>query len=254
MGILKGNGVEILITDNPGTPFERGKGSSAHVPASTADEETFYQKDFSLGGFDAHIKYGKPKQLAEEKILMLFGNQAFTTLALCTIPADKLKTRQQVLAALMTLVVDTSLHPDYASFNNFTVDESRSVFKFNSNASTFSCYTVGGKGNVEDNYVTVARLPAFSKSEDLRDCCRSLAGRTKSSMNVSSVTEGAIKINGQPAYETTLTGSVNGISKKCYFLVVGNARSSVYLIGVTNQDKPFLFKECIALAQTLRLK
>lgn len=254
--LVKDNGTEILILDSPGRAFGEGADTVSKSHLQNSKEITFYEKNFILGAYKANIAYGKIKKENKEKIILKFGDTEFTGAALCTLPDNNKEAREEILAALQTIFLDKSINIDYAALNNYSLDTSKSVFKFNKNSSLIFYYTLYGKGDVDNNYVAIARIAALPNMDYMRDASKELVRRMKSESGViiDHIEEKVVNIKGQPAYETIMRGMVNGTSDSIYLLLMGNEKSSIYFVGMIDESKAVLFNECKALAQTIQLK
>lgn len=251
--LRKSDGCEIQVMDGIGNPFDRDK-EVQRTSQTTSGELTFYKKNFSFGGYDANIRYGKIKRENRERIFLTFGDSQFTVLVMCILPDDNKEARQEMVNALKTIFVDKSVQIDYAAFNNYSLDLTHSAFKFNKNAALLFYYTVDGKGDADSNYVIIARIPALPRIEEMEGCAKALARRFAAKMTDIDTDEERISIGGQPAYRISMKGMLANQPKNVYLVVMGNQKSSVYFMGYVDGDKAELYKDCRALAQTLRLK
>ncbi|NML40689.1 hypothetical protein HHL17_26060 [Chitinophaga sp. G-6-1-13] len=252
--ISKADGADIMLMESRGRALDKNK-DMVPVPKESRAAVTFFQKNFMLNGYQANIIYGKVRKEKEEKINLVTGDDSFIMVALCKIPENNTVDRDEIITALKTAIVDKSVELDYDALKNYSLDFSHSVFKMNKNAAGIFYYTVDGKGDAVNNFVTtMGQLPAMPRVEDMKNCARGLAKQIVAKMVVKTGEEKVISIRGKPAYEITMKAELGGISQNVYLLILGNDKSAVYYLGYINDDQPALWKECKQLAQTLQLK
>ncbi|MCF6405020.1 hypothetical protein L3C95_19115 [Chitinophaga filiformis] len=254
--LVKDNGTEILILDSPGRAFGEGEDKVSTSRLQNSKEITFYEKDFIIGSYEANIRYGKIKKEKREKIVFKFGDAEFTGAAICTLPDNNREAREEIIAALLTIFFDKSINIDYAALNNYSLDTSKSVFKFNKNSSLIFYYTADGKGDIDNNYVAIVRGPALPNLDYMRGASKELVRRMKdeNGVTIDHIEENVVNIKGQPAYESIMRGIANGTPDSMYLLLMGNETSSIFFMGMIDENKALLFNECKALAQTIQLK
>jgi len=218
----------------------------------------YYQKEFKLGEYDAYLVYGPDYKPNLDQMVLIFGDNDFTVMIAGELPRNDDKARQEIVSALLTAYLDKSVTPDYSALANFTIDVSKSDFKFNSNVSQIFFYTIDGQGdpqnNVENN-IMVATYPPLANFDALKANAQSMIERYKNSgFNIPTFEEKEIKINGIRAYEITFTGSVQGKSVKVYQVELGNDKATIQFLGMAYDRQEELFKQFKDIAQTLRIK
>jgi len=219
----------------------------------------YYQKEFKLGEYDAHLVYGSDYKPNLDQMVLIFGDNEFTVMIAGELPSNDDKARQEIISALLTAYLDKSVTPDYSVLENFTLDVSKSEFKFNSNMSQMFVYTIGGQGdpqnNAFENKIIVATFPPLENFDAIKANAQSMVQRYKNSgFNIPTFEEKEIKINGISAYEITFTGSVQGKSVKVYQVELGDDKATLQFLGMAFDRQDELFKQFKDVAQTLRTK
>ncbi len=228
--------------------FEEAKGLSSS-----------YQKEFKLGDYDAFLIYGPDnKRPGCDQILLLFGDKEFGAMIVGEIPRNNEKTRQEVLAALLTAYVDKSATADYSALQNFTVDVSKSEFRFFRNASQTFLYTIDGKGDFNipfQDEIMIMTLPPMDNFDARKAYAQSMIQRYKNDgISIPDFEEKEIKINSESAYEITFTGEFQGKSVKVYQVVTGDNKATILFCGLAYTRQEELFEQFKDVAQTLRTK
>ncbi|RFS26917.1 hypothetical protein DVR12_03785 [Chitinophaga silvatica] len=249
--LKKDDGSEIMIADFPESKFNRDN----RIPDSPG-ETTFYEKLFVIGGYKARLSYGKALKENKEKIVFVFGDDQNSILADCTFPVNNKKSRDEAIGAVLSIFLDKSMELDYAALNNYTINTDNSAFKLYGNNKLLFYYSINGE-EIKDNnnYITIARLPAFPRMEEMKAVTKGFISKIEKGMRIEKIDDKPVKIHGQPAYEAIISAVANNVlSERLYLLVMGNTKSSIYYLGVFEASDSTVFEECKALAQTLRLK
>lgn len=218
----------------------------------------YYQKEFKLGEYDAYLIYGPDYKPDLDQMVLIFGDNDFTVMIAGELPRNDDKARQEIVSSLLTAYLDKSVTPDYSALANFTIDVSKSDFKFNSNMSQLFFYTIDGQGNPQnnaENTIIVTTYPPLANFDAVKANAQSMIERYKNEgFNIPEFEEKEIKINDVSTYEITFTGSVRGKSVKVYQVELGNDKATLLFCGMAYDRQNELFKQFKDIAQTLRIK
>lgn len=257
----KDSNTYIQVFESPGTDFHSRKpvvmkGFDDAVAAGKISKE-YYKKEFKFGPYEALLYYAADDKPNQEQIVLFFGDKQFVVMATGEIPADNKVAREEILKALLSMYVDTTVSSDATALTNFTLDVSNTEFAYNGNASQMFFYTIGGKGNPMNNafedQITVSVLPAMT-NEGKMLYAQQLLERYKNRMEISDVTEKQVNLNGNYAYEITFKSVFQGKSSTAYQLVTGDDKSSVLFIGSIYNRPDVLMPQVEKIVQTLKLK
>ncbi len=219
----------------------------------------YLQKEFKLGDYDAFIIYGADNKPYLDQIVMMFGDNDFSVMIAGALIRNDNKSKQQIADALQTIYVDKSAKVDYESLSNFTIDLSKSDFKFNRNMSSIFYYTKGGAGDpLNDPFldqIMVMPLPAVTYEKRVEFAEDVLPRYARSGMTpVSEVSRKEVEINGMKGYEITFDTNYMNKPMKVYILVTGDNKATISYTGMANNDIDKTFKQIEQISKTLKSK
>ena len=251
----------IQAVESPTTSYTKQKTSiqQGFEAAKAKGLTAYYQKEFKLGEYDAFLIYGSDIKPNLDQMVLIFGNNDFVVMVSGELPQNNEIAKQEILSALLTTYLDKSVNPDYSALSNFTLDVSKSEFKFNFNMSQVFYYTINGQGdpvnNAFENQIMVMTLPTMESFELRKAYAQSMVQRYKSNgISIPTFEEKEIQINDVSAYEITFTGSFQGKSVKVYQVVLGDNKATLLFCGMAYDRQDELFKQYKEIAQTLRTK
>lgn len=257
----KNDNTYIQAIESPKTSYTNQKANvkQSLEAARSKGLSVYYQKDFTLGEYDAYFVYGADNNTNLDQMVLIFGDDDFLVMIVGQLPSDDDKARQEVLSALLTTYLDKSVKPDYSALANFTLDVSKSEFKFNSNMSQIFYYTINGQGdpinNSFENQILVMTLPSMENFEARKAYAQSMIQRYKNNgISIPTFEEKEIIIDDVNAYEITFTGSSQGKSVKIYQVVLGDNKATLLFCGMAYDRQDELFKQCKDIAKTLKTK
>lgn len=218
----------------------------------------YYKKEFTLDGYKALLIYGPAKKPGEE-MLLLFGDTHATTMAVAAFPEAMPAIRQEVLNGLLSLYVDKSAAIDPNAGMNFTVDLSRTQFKYVGAASPYFYYTVDGKGDPAQapflDRIGIMGLPTLKDKEQIKTFAINIIDQYKSKgMDIPSYSGKEVMINGNYAYEISFESSLKGRKCSMYQVVTGDAKGSILFVGGLYDRVDELMPQIKAIAQTVKIK
>jgi hypothetical protein len=257
LGLEKGDNSMFLIYDLVGGNFYTNAATFSKEKFEKKGARVFDYKEFKVNGFPG--KYIFMQSAPDAKaISLVFGDTTFSTMIMAVYPLTDDKTGKQIQEAIKTIYYDKNLKIDPFATAAFTLDESKSIFKFSKSASGMFTYSIGGgdKQSFNDEpFITVTTIPsdqtttAKSISEMLVEGLEKYGLTDKELKNISTT-----DVNGLPAYEVEVYGKMNGKRSLVYQLIVKGQDKAVAIQGVIESDFDNNLREIKNLAKTIKLK
>ena len=221
--------------------------------------ELYFEKEFKLGEFDAFIIYGSNSKPNSDQIALVYGNDSSTVILTAIFNRNDEVSKNQMLESMLTSYLDKNKKPDYTELTNFSVDLTNTAYKFNSNISNMFIYTINGEGNYKENSLInsfmIYSLPPLKSFEVLKKQAKSfLKNVANSGVKFSNQKESMVKINDKDSYEITVDGIFQGKPNKCYLVVTGDEKSSIFMCGTAYTDIDKNISTFKLIATTLRTK
>lgn len=219
--------------------------------------KVFDYKEFKVNGFPA--KYicmqGGPSAIT---IGLVFGDSTFSTMIMSTYPANDDKTGEQIQKAISTIFYDNTLKVDPFAATPFTLDESKSIFKFCNSASGMLTYTIGGAVKQdfydEEPYMQVLTLQKGTRNAE------SISNMMVEGIEQLGLTDKELKnnaatdVNGMDAFEVEVHGNILGDTSVVYQLTLTEQDQAIVIQGTIKSDFDNNLREIKNLAKTIRLK
>lgn len=251
--------------DNTGFQIYDLIGGNYYTNAATFSKEAFEKKgakvfdykEFKVNGFPAKYIFMQGDQKAKA-ISLVFGDTTFSTMIMAIYPSTEDKTGEQMQQAIKTIYYDKKLIIDPFSTASFTLDETKSIFKFSKSTSGMFMYSIGGVNKQSFNdepFITVTTIP---KDPSINE--KGIADMLVSSLEKYGLTEKELKnistsnVNGQLAYEVEVYGKIKGKSSLIYLLIVTGQDKAIAIQGIVKSDFNTNLKEIKNLAKTIKLK
>lgn len=221
--------------------------------------KTYYKKEFKLGDFDALLIYGEDKRPNMDEMVLMFGDATFCVMVAGDFLKGDKEARKEILPALLSTYLDKSLKSDPTVFAKYSLDLSKTKFKYNSSVSQMSYYTIDGTGDPTNdpsvNSILIMTLPAGNNFEERRDYAKSMINRYKTNgIDINTADEQEITINGEKAYEILITGKIKDQPIKAYQVVLGDNKATILFLGMASHDFDEMIKQFQNVATTLRTK
>lgn len=219
----------------------------------------YYQKEFQYGPYSALTIYGPDNRPNREQILLSFGDRNFVIMAIGELPSNNKTAREELVKALLTVYVDTSVVADPTALATFSLNVSGTDFQYVGNMSQSYFYNYHGKplDNQDEfaNQIFVSTLPAQDK-QALKEFGKSMIKSYKTNgMEIPKYTDREFSINGNYAYEIEFQGSYKGRLNSVYQVVITNGiTSSALFLGSAYDDRLNLLKQIKQIATTIELK
>jgi len=240
-------------------------GGDYYTNAATFSKEKFEKKgakvfdykEFNMNGFPAKYIFmqGDPNAYA---ISLVFGDTTFSTMIMAVFPSTDDKTSEQVQNAIKTIFYDKNLKIDPFATASFTLDESKSIFKFSKASAGMFMYAIGGEDKKSFNdepFVTVTEMP-----NDQAMTSKEISEMLVASLEKYGLTEKEFKnistkdVNGYPAYEVEIYCNIQGKSSLLYQLIIAGKEKVIAIQGVVKSDFAINLREIRKLAKTVELK
>ncbi|MEI6124100.1 MAG: hypothetical protein WCQ95_10800 [Bacteroidota bacterium] len=257
----KDNDTYIQAAEFPTISYLKQKASiqKSFEETKTKGLKSYYQKEFKLGDYDAFLVYGADNKPNLDQMVLVFGDNDFIVLVSCEMPANNELARKEILSALLSTYLDKTVKPDYSALVNFTIDVSKSNFKFNCHASQNFYYTINGLGdpvnNPFENQIIVSTLPSMKNTQERKEYALSMIQEyEKFGLTIPSFNQQEIIINGASAYEITFSGIYKGKSSKVYQIVLGDDKATILFCASAYDRQDELMKQFKNIAKSLKIK
>lgn len=251
--------------DNSGFQIYDLVGGNYYTNAATFSKEAFKQKgakvfdykEFKVNGFPAKYIFMQGDQNAKA-ISLVFGDTTFSTMITGIYPSTDDITGDQIQNAIKTIYYDKSLKIDPFATASFTLDETKSIFKFSKSISGMFMYYIGGvdKRSFNDEpFITVTTIP-----KDPSMNAKIISEMMVSSLEQYGLAEKDLKnistsnVNGQSSYEVEVYGKMKGKSSLIYQLIVTGQDKAIAIQGIVKSDFDSNLREIKNLAKTIKLK
>ena len=221
------------------------------------DVKIFEYKEFKMNDFSCvYIFLQNNKNKNEYEVGLFFGDSTFFTQIYADYPSSDNKTGEEIQKSMKTIYYDKNFKvDDPLATAPFTLDESKSVFKFSKVKSGMFMYYVDGKDikNNDEPFIIVSALPGIDKppknvSEDLLSSLEEDMLTDEELKNISTA-----NVNGLPAYEVEIYGKIERKKILIYQLIVYGTNQTVVIQGFVKSDFDNNLREIKNLARTIKL-
>ena len=255
VGLQKSNGTGIQIMDLVGGNYFTNTATFTKEAFEKKGVKVFQFEEISVNKFIG--KYVVLQANNNQKAIeVAFGDSTFATLITALYDAADVKTETEIKQELKTLYYDKNLEVDPFATAAFTLDESKSIYKFSRSSAGIFIYSIGGVKDTAGNqpFITVTTVPkdTFTAKSISKECLLTLEKYGLVAENFDNTP--ADSINGMPAFETEISGKVKNKISLVYQLVVIGKVKAVIVQGIINSDFTKNEKEMKNLARTIKLK
>ena len=218
----------------------------------------FEYKEFKVNDFPAKYVFGAQNDSNNNEISLFFGDSTFLSLIMVLYPSSDTQTGEEIQKSINTIFYDKNFKvDDPLAAAPFTLDESKSVFKFTKVKGGMFMYYIDGKeieSNNDEPRIIVVTLPNTNRSpknvsEDLLSDLREDMLTDEKLKNISTA-----NVNGLPAYEVEIYGKLEGENSLIYQLIVYSTDKIIAIQGMAKSDLDNNLKEFKNLARTIKLK
>ncbi|MEY4603410.1 MAG: hypothetical protein RIT43_702, partial [Bacteroidota bacterium] len=191
-------------------------------------------------------------------ISIVFGDTTFSLMIMALYPTNDDKTGDQIQTAIRSIYYDKNFKIDPFATAAFTLDESKSQFKFSKFSSGIYVYSLGGVDKESFNnepFVTISTLPI-----DHTFTAKGLSEMLISSLEQYGLTDKDVQhtssndVNGYPACESVIAGKINGMKSQIYQLIILGEDKAIAIQGIVKTDFENTLREIKKLAKTITLK
>ncbi len=257
LGLQKGDNSAFQIYDLVGGNYYTNAATFSKEAFEQKGAKVFDYKVFKVNGFPAKYIFMQGDQNANA-ISLVFGDTTFSTMIMAIYPSTDDKTGEQIQNAIKTIYYDKNLKIDPFATASFTLDETKSIFKFSKSTSGMFMYSIGGvdKQSFNDEpFITVTTIP-----KDPSMNAKSISEMMVSSLEQYGLAEKDLKnistsnVNGQSAYEVEVYGLMEGENSLIYQLIVTGQDKAIAIQGIVKSDFDNNLREIKNLAKTIKLK
>lgn len=250
----------IQATEFPDANFFDGKKSLLKALDSIETNHTklTQKNEFSIGPYKALFYRGNDTRPGLEQLIIMFGDESFTAMITGIAPIENEVIRQEIFNAMLSVYYDKATEVKYDKNDIYEVDLLESNLKLAYNMSQLSIYTLNDEkplNNPTTDQVMIMTLPGMNSFDQIQQYSRSMLDRFKNNrINITTVKEATIAINGLKSHEIIFEGDFNGKTLKCYQVVLANQNHTVVFNGVTYTNNKELFEQFKRIAQTIKIK
>jgi len=256
IGLQKGDNYLIQIYDLDGGNFYSNAKNVSKKAFEDQGMKVLEYSEFQLNGYP--VKYLHVKGL--NNIMshqFIFGDSTFSVMALGAYPIGQEEIGKKIKESIFTMFYDKNTKVDPMATALFSVDQSKSKFKFYQSSSNIFIYTVDGKKNTDrfTPMVLISQLPRDQNitfegvSEGL------INGLEQSGFIMKNVETQEMKsVNDKDAYEKVFNGYLNGKKVKVFYLIFMTSDQCVTFSGLTYSDNENNLNEFKKLSETLKIK
>lgn len=257
MGMQKGEYAGLQVFDVAGGNHYSNSATFTKEAFESKGAKVFEFKETTVNGFAAKyvVMQGEP---TAKVIGLVFGDSTFSAMVMANYPATDAVTEADLQQAFKTIQYDKNKKIDPFATAPFTLNDSKSAFKFSKAASGVFIYSVGGVDTelLENQpFVTVTAMPTDN----------TMTAQTISELFIAKLqeygltdkqlkNESATPVNGYNTYEVEVYGTMEGKSSMIYQLVVTEKDKAVIIQGLAQADFSTHLSEIKKLAKTVQLK
>ncbi len=191
-------------------------------------------------------------------ISMMFGDGSFSAMVVAVYPNNDSLLASSIKASLRSIVYDTTLKVDPFATASFTIDDSKSRFKFARAASGIFMYTIDGVQKEEyehEPFLTVTTIPRDSLTNAEVVAAMFIEKMEKYGLEGKELRNVSREpLNGQNAFELDVYGKLKGTRRLIYQLVVTGSNKAIVIQGMTDRDYQQAAQEFRQIARTVRVR
>ncbi|MDQ3110071.1 MAG: hypothetical protein M3R17_09265 [Bacteroidota bacterium] len=257
VGLQKDEYTACQIMDNVGGNFYSNAATFDRQAFEKQGAKVFDYKELKVNGFPGKYIFlqGDP---AAKGISLIFGDSTFSIMLMFIYPAANDKTGKEIQAAIKTVYYDKELTVNPFAGASFTIDDSKSKFRFSKSTGGLFIYSPGGsKSQLENDspFITVMSLPKDQtmNAQSIRDILvvkLMQYGMQEEKRSTNTLTT----YNGYSAYETEISGTMKDEKSLIYILVVLKGEKAVVFQAVFNKDFDSNLAEAKKLCYEIKFK
>jgi hypothetical protein len=257
IGLMKDNYTALSIYDLDGGNFYSNAATFSKEEFEKKGTKVFEYKELRVNNFPGKYIFMEGDQ-GTKAISMVFGDSTFSSMITAIYPTADTKTGDAIKEALQTIYYDKTLKVDPFAAAVFTLDDTRSRFKFaKSNAGLFMYSLDGANKNSyeKESFVTVLTVP-WEEKMSVRDVSAMCLSKFEQYGLTDKDTKKASSdpVNGYTAFETEIFGKMNGQKSLIYQLVVTDNEKAIIIQAMIVSDFDATLEEVKKLSKTISLK
>lgn len=238
-------------------------GGNYNTNAATFSKEAFESKGLKVYDFQTITVNGFPCKYVSIQAdatttahSLVFGDTTFSVMIMSSYVSANEEIGKQILGAINSIYYDKSKAIDPYETANFTLDESKSKFKFQNYTANLYIYTIDGKdnkGQADDPGILITQFPMDGTPKQVAEAMVDKAGQY-------GLTEfkirdaGELDINGQKGYAMEIHGLMKGKPSILYTCVVAKGDKGIIIQGIAPKDPEENLKEFKNLINTIQIK
>lgn len=190
-------------------------------------------------------------------INMVFGDSTCSVMIAAVFTPGDTQSENEIKTALNSIYYDKNLKIDPFANAGFSLDVSKSAFKFARAASGMFVYTLGGKETDQRSdapFMIVYNVPKDSNFGP-EDIAKMFLSKTQQYGFQPGKPEGVpVTLNGLNGYEMSTYGTINGQKSLIYMLVLTAGEKAVVVEGIIKSDFDKYQPQMQQLARSIQLK
>ena len=259
VGLQKDNNDFLRIQDYAGNNYYTYAESFNKEDFETGDAKILEYKEFKVNDFPAKYVHLQNNS-GSSSIGLFFGDSSFFIMIAAVYLSSDHATGEEIQNSIKTIFYDKNFKVDNSLASApFTLDESKSVFKFSNVERGMFMYYVGGE-NIEKNkdepYMMVSIFSNFGQPMPPKKISEELiTGMEENGFTVEELDNiSTANVNGLPAYEVEIYGKNQRKNILIYQLIVMGTDNVIAIQGIAKSDFDSNLKEFKNLARTIKLK
>jgi hypothetical protein len=253
---LQSDNAVIQVFDLNGGNFYKNAATFSKEKFEKKGITVFDYKDTTIGGYSAKYIYMQAKPEAKSYNLV-FGDTTFSVMLMANFPADDSELNNELKKAVLSAKYDKTIKVNPLEHAAFTLDDTKSAFKFATGNANLYAYSIGGKddGGGDEPVVLAMPLPTTASMTPESLAGSMVAGFAKKGIVVKE-TRNKWKgtVNGYAAYEAELYCESGDKKNLTYEFAVINGDKAVVFLCMAHKDYVPTLKEFKSLVKTVKFK
>lgn len=256
MGLKKDNVASILIYDLIGGNYYTNAATFSKSKFESKGAKVFEYKEFTFNNYPAKFisMQGDPQT---KSFALVFGDTTFSSMIMAQYAASDIEIEKQIKDAMFSIVYDKKIKIDPFASAKFSLDDSKSKFKFAKSSSGFFVYSLNGvnKDNYDNEpFITVSTLPLEGKNAkeigDMMVQNFEKYGLTEKQINNISTST----VNDYSSYEFEMAGKIKNEKTYLYYLISTHSDKAIVIQARYSDNSNELILEIKKLSHTIKIK
>jgi hypothetical protein len=256
LGLEKDDRNYIEVFAPYGDNFSKATANFTRLTFEGKGMDVFTFKQFNMNGFTA--KYAAMKgNTGLRKYDLVFGDTAFTVMVLGYCQLNDEETGKLIEKSILSVTYDRKMKLDPYAKEDFSINDSTSIYKFAKTTGTVYTYSLGGlpktkydEGNVFTVLtVTLDNPNGFDLNETMKAIYKDL-GMT----GIKNKKESTYKVDGLDATEVQTAAKEGNNKIMVYEFYVAREKKGVLMLGIARADFDKTMDEFMKLAHSIKFK